>query len=471
MNATQLGEALAKVLPAIRTKLQLAGLAVIVVAWLLVHFAQPGRTDAMLTGGAIGVSMIIFGQLFHFLQDFPDNSRAGVFLGAFGMFCLLVVALLLATVILLRQPSMDVTLEGEAQSDRQRFDIMSPAANSRPLWRIASTEPVLPKVFQSDQNDDYLRREAEKYGSGVSYVMTERDGVSEVTASMPYLRKMRGEGFIVPMTVDRFRWVPPVLSFKVSNPRFQPLFITRATIGAVSAANEDEPILIVSDAKPYRKLGSTDNAALYYPLSFYNVSWGIVKNPVLRFSIVRNADIEDAARGSFRYSVAMNAFDEQLKLDLTNYIDKNMARESEVLSRPTAVNYEYLNVIGQIAFETERGESRLANFRARVYFNSFGPGRVNPSYKYNVYLPDDVRDFPITIPLSQCVARRSADNFLMAFNSRRSTRYDLTIDVRSTDDVVLTKRVVLHTMVSRNYGLATPTQIYSFFDTALQGCT
>ena len=487
MNVSQAGDLLAKVLPAIRTRLQLAGLVVIVAAWMLVQFAQPGNTSAMLAGGAIGVSMIIFGQLFQFLRDFPERSRAAVFLGAFAMFCVLVLALLAATVILLRQPTMDVTLESEvgfAGGASNGTNVERTETNPQ-ILRIALREPDLPKVFAPDQDDGQLRREADEFGTGVRYAMKEKNGVLEIVASMPYLRRMRGEGYIVPLTVDRFRWVPPVLSFKVSNPRLEPLLITKAKLEASSVVNEDEPVLIVHDAKPYRKPGATDERVRYYPLSFYNVSWGQVHKPVLRFSVVRDVDIEKAARGSFRHTVEMKSFDGELELDLTDYIDPSIARErtdpnrvlNELLARSAAVNYsggaslEYLNVIGQLAFETQRGEARLTNFRAKIYFSTFGPGRVNPSYKYNVSLPEDVTGFPITVPLSQCVAGRSADNFLMAFNSPKSARYEMNINVTSTDGVALSKRVVLHTLVSRNYGLARPTKTDSFFRASREGCT
>ncbi|MER8810383.1 hypothetical protein [Mesorhizobium australicum] len=94
MALDSLGKSLAMVLPRLRNKLQIAGLAVMVVGSLLSHFAAPGNTTAMLTGGAIGVSIIIFAQLFHFLNDFSEGSRPVVFLASFAMFCGLVLSLL-----------------------------------------------------------------------------------------------------------------------------------------------------------------------------------------------------------------------------------------------------------------------------------------------------------------------------------------------------------------------------------------
>lgn len=480
-----IGDRLATVLPKLRTKLQLTGMAVMIVGSLLAHFAQPGNTAAMLTGGAIGVSIIIFAQLFHFLTVFPENSRASTFLASFAMFCVLVLALIVATVVLLGRPSMAVTLEPQAvlQKAKTQFDggALTTQETHPLLWRTSGGLEMLPKPFAADMNDDLLRQEEQKFGTGVTYSATEKDGVLEIEASMPYERKMHGEGFITPLTVNRFRWLPPVLSFKISNPRSQILLLSKGEIKAASVTNEDTPILIVDDVMPQGGDGDADNVR--FPLDFYNMSWGLVRTPQLEFSVVRDADIEKAAGGPFMHMIKARSFDGDVQFDLADYIDPTMEKQrvetetvvSDMLSWSAAVNssagafIDYLNVVGRLSFLTERNESRTANFRVRVYFSHFGPGRVNPSYKYNVFLPDELKDFPVSVPISQCVAGHSADNFLMSFRSRRSTRYDMTINVQSTDDVVLSQRVVLHTMVSRNYGLAHPKETESFSEK--QGCT
>jgi hypothetical protein len=484
MGDTSIGNQLADVLPKLRIKLQITGLAVMVVTSLLLHFAQPGNTAAMLTGGAIGICIIIFAQLFHFLRDFAESSRAPTFLGSFAMFVLVVLSLLAVTVMLLGRPSMTVTLELDAllgASKSVPFEGRSSLAqNSAFIWNTAATLAGLPTPFASDRDDNQLRQEAEAFGMGVIYTPTEKDGVLEITATMPYERKMHGEGFITPLTVNRFRWLPPVLSFKVSNPRSQLLVISKADIEAASVSNEDRPILIVDDVMP-AKHGMDDTSEAYFPLTFYNVSWGLVRTPTLEFLIVRNADVEKAALGPFMYSVKARTFDGEVTFDLSNYIDKAMPRErvatktvvSEMASWSDAVNFsagdsiEYLNVIGRLSFLTEQREDRVVNFRAKLYFSHFAPGRINPSYKYNVFLPSEQKDFPVIIPLSQCILGHSADNFLIAFRSRKSTRYDLNISLHSTDIVILSQRIVLHTMVSRNYGLAPPQQAFS----EKQGCT
>ena len=229
-----IGDSLVGVLPTLRNKLQITGLTVIVVGGLLIHFAQPGNTAAILTGGGIGVSMIIFAQLFHFLRDFPENARATTFLISFALFCFLNLALLILTIFLLSGPSMTVTLEPDASLGDNKATVnygpLPTIELGSSIWptAAAATLEELPKSFAPDLNDDKLREEAKLFGTGVTYAATEKDGVLEVTASMPYERKMHGEGFITPLTVNRFRWLPPILSFKISNPRAQLLLISKA---------------------------------------------------------------------------------------------------------------------------------------------------------------------------------------------------------------------------------------------------
>jgi hypothetical protein len=476
MNMEAIGDALAKVLPALRTKLQLAGLSVIVVTYLLVHFAKPGNSSAMLTGGAMGVSIIVFAQLFHFLRDFPSQSRASIFLGSFGMFCGLVIALLVATVLLLSKPSMDVTLEPLNQNESVvgwGRPVQDATREFSRLWRSAVAED-LSKPFMSDNvdGDEYLLPLSEKLGTGVRYQMSEKGGTVEITASMPYMKKMRGEGYIIPLTINAFRWVPPILSFKINNPRSQPILLSQARIDAIKLTHNPEPILIVNDVDVYHGHAS---------LEFYNVGWGLLRNPIVKFSLVRYSDMDTAAAGPFQYTAPMDILDEgAIGLDIIGYIDSKTPRERVETRRVEGAfadimdgrYLEYAIIVGQLSFQNEQRESRLTNFRATLYFQAMpGPGRINPSYKYNILLPEHQQDFPLSVSISQCVASHSADNFLVAFQSPKSARYDLNVDVLSTDGIVLSKHIVLHTLVGRYYGTAHPQETKAFFPSTREGCT
>ena len=109
MDLIRFGEILSRLLPKIRTKLQLSGLVVGLAFALFVHFAKPGDNLALITAGSVGISLVVFGQLFHFLQDFASRDRPKVFLASFAVFCVFTLAVLLISILLLRRPSMSIS--------------------------------------------------------------------------------------------------------------------------------------------------------------------------------------------------------------------------------------------------------------------------------------------------------------------------------------------------------------------------
>jgi len=100
-----LGAFLSKTLPSIRGPLQLSGFLVAIAAALIVQTISPGNTRAMLAAGGIGVSLVIFGQLFHFLTSFRLRDRALVFIGAFAIFCLFTLAMIGLTALFVFIPT------------------------------------------------------------------------------------------------------------------------------------------------------------------------------------------------------------------------------------------------------------------------------------------------------------------------------------------------------------------------------
>lgn len=69
-------EKIIEVLPNLKTKIQLSGLVITVVSFILINLLKPGSPlVAQLTIGSIGVVLIVFAQIFHFLKEFPENSR------------------------------------------------------------------------------------------------------------------------------------------------------------------------------------------------------------------------------------------------------------------------------------------------------------------------------------------------------------------------------------------------------------
>lgn len=90
----RLGELLAASLPQLKSRIQLAGLAIIVVAALMQSLATNADPVRTIAAGAIGVCALIFGQLFESLERFPVSRRPFVFLSAFVVFCIFLAGLM-----------------------------------------------------------------------------------------------------------------------------------------------------------------------------------------------------------------------------------------------------------------------------------------------------------------------------------------------------------------------------------------
>lgn len=101
------------ILPRLRTKIGLVGLIVTVGAFVATRSVAPGSTGAQLSAGAIGVTVIIFGQIFYFLALIPERDRAKFVLAMFALFCALLVTLVVLTALMIRTRISDVALAGD----------------------------------------------------------------------------------------------------------------------------------------------------------------------------------------------------------------------------------------------------------------------------------------------------------------------------------------------------------------------
>lgn len=93
---------LVQILPQIKGRFQLAGLAIVVAAFVTVHAVAPSAVKAQISAGAIGVLFIVFGQVFTALDRFPAAHRAGLIITLFVLFCVFVLSLIVVTSIFIR---------------------------------------------------------------------------------------------------------------------------------------------------------------------------------------------------------------------------------------------------------------------------------------------------------------------------------------------------------------------------------
>jgi hypothetical protein len=104
---------------------------------------------------------------------------------------------------------------------------------------------------------------------------------------------------------------------------------------------------------------------------------------------------------------------------------------------------------GKLSYDTQEGAHRSIRFHDVIHFDTTGGGVIDPSYRYNVNLPMNRADYPYWVPeFSDCGAGKSADQFLLSFQSDRSATFDITLKLKATDGTELQKRVIVETLVN-----------------------
>jgi hypothetical protein len=133
---------------------------------------------ALLCGGLIGISVIVFGQLFHFLPCFPARQRALVFLTSFALFCAIVIVLVVLVVRFVHDsPSADVTLfDGDLPKGFffpvpiLSIKINNPSQDPPPLSEIVlhvRKRAVVPQEFPLVNDTIYADPDKQRGGIGI----------------------------------------------------------------------------------------------------------------------------------------------------------------------------------------------------------------------------------------------------------------------------------------------------------------
>lgn len=80
-------------LPHIRTRVQLTALVVAVAGVSLIRVSSPDAVRAQIAAGSVGVCLVVFAQVFHFIHQIPARSRLTLVLGLFVAFLLFSIAM------------------------------------------------------------------------------------------------------------------------------------------------------------------------------------------------------------------------------------------------------------------------------------------------------------------------------------------------------------------------------------------
>jgi hypothetical protein len=116
-------EKLIDVLPRLRTAASIVGLVVCLGAFVAVNTISPKNVEAQLAAGAVGVTIIVFGQIFYFLKLIPSKQRAPYVVAMFLIFCCFAAGLIWLTARLVARTSIDaVQLQAADQQTANTLD-------------------------------------------------------------------------------------------------------------------------------------------------------------------------------------------------------------------------------------------------------------------------------------------------------------------------------------------------------------
>jgi tetratricopeptide (TPR) repeat protein len=118
-TSTAVVRVLTKQIPKLKTKLQLTAFITSAAVIFLLRVVAPDNVPAQICSGLIGISLIVFAQLFQFLDSFPARERGRVVLRLFGLFCIVTITLLALTIGFLMSGNSRTlqTIENEIRDD------------------------------------------------------------------------------------------------------------------------------------------------------------------------------------------------------------------------------------------------------------------------------------------------------------------------------------------------------------------
>lgn len=457
MDFTKFGEALSRVLPKIKTQLQLSGLAIGLVCALAVHFAAPGNNVALLTAGGVGVSFLIFGQLFNVLTQFRAKDRAMVFLVAFLLFCIFTICMVVLTLRLLSAPQLTVS---PYNPEEDPYLASSPAASPLHAPSPVSSASPSPSPVSSASPVVLVNTTLPNSARNVDYRFSDAQGVPRLRGIFKYVEDSRALRYPNADFHNDVSWGSPWLSLGVNNPTDTNLLITSMAIEAVSIKPINDLIIVAgeinAETKPVK-------------LRMGNQGWGSAADPTLTISFgvgVGDAQYRLIAPWS---QIKLQAFEREISVDLSDVLpDRKLWHHYR---EGTSLQCDVVAVLGRLTYHDDSGQLKTESFRASAYAGRcVGGGNIGPSAVFNVEFPTDATAYPINVDVSDCVAARSAGRFLLHMTAQRSARFKLRVSLRSTSNVVLEKLIDVEILVPRGRETMRMRQVNTFIK-GPHGCT
>jgi hypothetical protein len=454
LDLIKFGQLLSQLLPKIKTKIQLSGLAIGLAFALFVHFAKPGDSVALITAGSVGISLVIFGQLFNFLKDFKADDRPKVFLFAFCIFCVFTLSLLLVTVLLLRKPTLslqrfDPTPELEQASKSGAVvnelppQVLPPANNSGGVNGMKTSDRKLDKTKPENVSLNMLKLPRPAFQSGdAKYEFRENNNISTMKATLMYsVNSRRGLYPDADLYHEDLGWGSPWLSFDISNPSNENLVFTSLKTEAQEITPINEFIIDVPEID-----GATAEDT---QLQIVNEGWGHARNPKLELRFARPMNRDDyVVLGEKTLTVA--DIDDGVKINIGPYLPPVSQWQTPThMSAKEAGKNRYLELLGSLSYVDDAGAPQTETFRATVFATGSGGGALFPSAAFNIVLPTEKDAYPLFTTLANCISPKSADELVVRLTTKRSMRYKLKFTLTATSGLTVENSAIVDILVPR----------------------
>jgi hypothetical protein len=445
MDFTTIGKTLSEMLPRLRGRIQLSGLIIIVVVGALVSFARPGDYLGLILVGGVGVGFIVFGQLFHFLTSFKDDSRPTVFLVSFLSFLLFIVALVTLFIIHVQpQPSFSIN-QARADSLDANMGVFSKVQD---VGNEIGSKLSLPKLTFAEE---------------VQYTYSSPNDIATLTSIFPYSQRSKSDQYPDGDFHQGVNWGHPWMSFNLANPTKAPIVYSLLQIDVVDMHLIRTVILDVDEIDGYVS-GKKQNMVIH------NRGWGVAKDAKLKL-MVGSKDPTGAYSIIASKMYSIDKFDEGAIVDITDLVPPDAKWDR--FSRPGmgCPADGYLTAIGRLDYIDDIGANQHETFRNIIFQCGGGGGNIPWSGYFNVNLPDDPNKFPLILSLSECIAANSAGKFRVIYLAEKSAHYHLKFSLKDTNGNILNRQAELDILVPRPVGRAQRSPDKFVENPDVKGCT
>ncbi|HSS50756.1 MAG TPA: hypothetical protein VLX28_17590 [Thermoanaerobaculia bacterium] len=257
------------------------------------------------------------------------------------------------------------------------------------------------------------------------YVYDRKGDWVQVRPKMPYLELLANGGPVSGLKAD-FQWSFPEISVNFVNNTNRTLLLTEVQVTVRASTINKEPLLIFDDESDHS-------------LRITNVGWGQVLDPHIDLGFTREELCARVVPAKMRLSqsITLKSFSRGTSIPVR--------QTEEGLTRVELGRQVYqINLLqgacayGRIQYSTEDGTKKSLWFKTRIYLGLTRYEGVLAASSVNaLFLEAGKQGYIKRLPISQSMAPGEADHFAIVIGTDKSAHFDLSMDFRSAEGVIL----------------------------------